>query len=175
MLVEALGFKPKLAESKSTVLPLHYTSLVPVARFELARFWHSVLSRARLPFHHTGMVLSAGNDPTFLALQASTLTISVKIAFGCGWGTRTLDLRVMSPSSCHCSNPHYGAQCPDWTDDLLLTRQLLYHWANPAEQVANNNHMSLDCQLPNLYFFTRFCQTPIIAKKLPPNGKISLN
>ena len=105
MLVEALGFKPKLAESKSTVLPLHYTSLVPVARFELARFWHSVLSRARLPFHHTGMVLSAGNDPTFLALQASTLAISVKTAFGYGGRIRTDDFRVMSPNCYRCITP----------------------------------------------------------------------
>lgn len=39
VLVEILGFEPKLAESKSAVLPLHYISLVPVARLELARHY----------------------------------------------------------------------------------------------------------------------------------------
>ena len=86
------GIEPRFMTSKAIVLPLDdRVLLVPVARFELARFWHSVLSRARLPFHHTGMVLSVGNDPTFLVLQASTLTISVKTAFGNATGIRTRD------------------------------------------------------------------------------------
>lgn len=37
VLVEVPGLKPGLVKSKFTVLPLHYTSLVPVARLELAR------------------------------------------------------------------------------------------------------------------------------------------
>ena len=57
-------------------------------------FLHQILSLAWLPLHHTGMVLSVGNDPTFLALQASTLTISVKIAFGNATGIRTRDTSV---------------------------------------------------------------------------------
>ena len=82
MLVEALGFKPKLAESKSTVLPLHYTSLVPVARFELARFWHSVLSRARLPFHHTGMAGEVGIEPTTSCLTDKSSTTELRRNIG---------------------------------------------------------------------------------------------
>ena len=92
VLVEVPGLKPGLTASKAVVLPLHYISLVPVARLELARhYWHWFLRPGCLPFHHTGMVLSVGNDPTFLALQASTLTISVKTAFGNATGIRTRD------------------------------------------------------------------------------------
>ena len=39
VLVEVPGLKPGLAKSKFAVLPLHYTSLVPVARLELARYF----------------------------------------------------------------------------------------------------------------------------------------
>ena len=49
------GIEPRFMTSKAIVLPLDDRVL---------------------------LVLSVGNDPTFLALQASTLTISVKIAFG---------------------------------------------------------------------------------------------
>ena len=92
VLVEALGFEPKTSRVKVYCATVTLRLIGACGKTRTCMlFLHQILSLACLPFHHTGMVLSVGNDPTFLALQASTLTISVKTAFGNATGIRTRD------------------------------------------------------------------------------------
>ncbi len=78
-----LGFEPRLTESKSGVLPLHYRpiELVGVENFEISTYWLKA-SYSSSELHPQILVPPLGIEPSSTILQTVAMTTSAKAAWG---------------------------------------------------------------------------------------------
>ena len=130
--------------------PLNYREiyLVVITGIEPVPFF--VMSKAHRPsmldhlnwchcyFHHRSPATELLPCPHIFIFRRAVTRLSdfSSLPYSGLWG------RSYAPDSCGAvypllvtakSKPGYsGARCLDWTDDLSLTRRLLYHWANRA-------------------------------------------